>query len=152
MRDVGFEPGTTASVVWIASNEPASHHISPPHKIDQLVQFQCLTMSQNGGCEGGQDSDSRDGMLDTLLGAPELLKQKRRNEDLESLTRDELVARIVSLEKHVQQLRNVIAKEQSSCLVKQCSGTKIIMRSGAVIICSILYILTVLNSDGRLPV
>jgi hypothetical protein len=50
-------------------------------------------------------------MVDTLLGAPELLKQKRRSEDLESLTREELVARVISLEKHVQQLRNVIAKE-----------------------------------------
>jgi hypothetical protein len=60
----------------------------------------------DGGGGGG-------GFMDTLLGAPELLKQKRRPEDLASLTREELIERVVGLEKHVQQLRNVIAKEGS---------------------------------------
>jgi hypothetical protein len=77
-------------------------------------------MSENGGDGGGHnnggsvDQNSSTGMeevVESLLGAPELLKQKRRSDDLESLTREELVARVISLEKHVQQLRNVIAKE-----------------------------------------
>jgi hypothetical protein len=82
-------------------------------------------MSENGGDGGGHnnggsvDQNSSTGMevVESLLGAPELLKQKRRSEDLESLTREELVARVISLEKHVQQLRNVIAKEQRSQLI-----------------------------------
>ena len=69
------------------------------------------------------DDDSHDGsggggrggglLLDTLGVAPEMLKQKRRPSDLESLTREELIERVIALEKHVQQLRNVIAKEGS---------------------------------------
>jgi hypothetical protein len=59
------------------------------------------------------DNGGGGGFMDTLLGAPELLKQKRRPEDLASLTREELIERVLGLEKHVQQLRNVIAKEGS---------------------------------------
>ncbi len=62
---------------------------------------------------GGGGGSGGGGFMDTLLGAPELLKQKRRPEDLASLTREELIERVLGLEKHVQQLRNVIAKEGS---------------------------------------
>jgi hypothetical protein len=68
-----------------------------------------VSTGDNGGSGGGGGG----GFMDTLLGAPELLKQKRRPEDLASLTREELIERILGLEKHVQQLRNVIAKEGS---------------------------------------
>ncbi len=68
-----------------------------------------VSTSDNGGGGGGGGG----GFMDTLLGAPELLKQKRRPEDLASLTREELIERVLGLEKHVQQLRNVIAKEGS---------------------------------------
>ncbi len=68
-----------------------------------------VSTGDNGGGGGGGGG----GFMDTLLGAPELLKQKRRPEDLASLTREELIERVLGLEKHVQQLRNVIAKEGS---------------------------------------
>jgi hypothetical protein len=83
-------------------------------------------MAQNGGnlqlngathkeseVNTGDSGGGGGGFMDTLLGAPELLKQKRRPEDLASLTREELIERVLGLEKHVQQLRNVIAKEGS---------------------------------------
>jgi hypothetical protein len=55
-----------------------------------------------------------------LLAHPELLKPLARSSkavDLEGLTREELVDRVRSLEKHVQQLRNVIAKNTGSAMV-----------------------------------
>ena len=55
-----------------------------------------------------------------LLAHPELLKPLARSSkavDLEGLTREELVHRVRSLEKHVQQLRNVIAKNTGSAMV-----------------------------------
>jgi hypothetical protein len=72
--------------------------------------------SGGGGGDGGNSGGGGGSgglIMDTLLGAPELLKQKRRPEDLASLTREELIERVLGLEKHVQQLRNVIAKEGS---------------------------------------
>jgi hypothetical protein len=76
-----------------------------------------VSTGDNGGDGGGGVGDGggggSGGFMDTLLGAPELLKQKRRPEDLASLSREELIERVVGLEKHVQQLRNVIAKEGS---------------------------------------
>jgi hypothetical protein len=55
-----------------------------------------------------------------LLARPELLKPlaraRREEQDLMALPREELVARVQSLEKHVQQLRNVIAKNTGSAL------------------------------------
>jgi hypothetical protein len=73
-----------------------------------------VSSGDNGGGGGdGGNSGGGGGFMDTLLGAPELLKQKRRPEDLASLTREELIERVLGLEKHVQQLRNVIAKEGS---------------------------------------
>jgi len=63
-----------------------------------------------------------------LLANPELLKplgkSQRKAQDLLALSKEELVARVASLEKHVQQLRNVIAKHTGSALpqVKQKAG------------------------------
>ena len=55
-----------------------------------------------------------------LLANPDLLKPlgkaRRAEQDLLALSKEELVARVVSLEKHVQQLRNVIAKHTGSAL------------------------------------
>ena len=45
-----------------------------------------------------------------------LTKTRKENIDLESLSREELIARVKSLEIHVQQLRNVIAKNDKSAL------------------------------------
>ena len=45
-----------------------------------------------------------------------LTKTRKENIDLDSLTKDELIARVKSLELHVQQLRNVIAKNDKSAL------------------------------------
>ena len=45
-----------------------------------------------------------------------LTKTRKENIDLESLTKEELIARVKSLELHVQQLRNVIAKNDKSAL------------------------------------
>ena len=45
-----------------------------------------------------------------------LTKTRRDNIDLESLSREELISRVKSLETHVQQLRNVIAKMDNSSL------------------------------------
>ena len=45
-----------------------------------------------------------------------LTKTRKENIDLESLSKDDLIARVKSLEIHVQQLRNVIAKKDQSAL------------------------------------
>ena len=45
-----------------------------------------------------------------------LTKARKENIDLDSLSKEELVARVKSLEIHVQQLRNVIAKMDNSSL------------------------------------
>ena len=45
-----------------------------------------------------------------------LTKTRKENINLDSLTKDELIARVKSLELHVQQLRNVIAKNDKSAL------------------------------------
>lgn len=66
--------------------------------------------SRNNGASSG------DATVELVLGAPELLKQRRRDSDLASWTREQLVERVISLEKHVQQLRNVIAKNSESQL------------------------------------
>ena len=41
---------------------------------------------------------------------------RKENIDLESLSREELIAKVKSLEIHVQQLRNIIAKKDNSSL------------------------------------
>ncbi len=77
------------------------------------LQLNGATHKESGVITGDSGGGGGGGIMDTLLGAPELLKQKRRPEDLASLTREELIERVLGLEKHVQQLRNVIAKEGS---------------------------------------
>jgi len=47
-----------------------------------------------------------------------LTKTRKENINLESLSREELIAKVKSLEMHVQQLRNVIAKNDKSALPK----------------------------------
>ena len=63
-----------------------------------------------------------------LLANPELLKplgkSQRKAQDLLALSKEELVARVASLEKHVQQLRNVIAKHTGSALPQVQTGPK----------------------------
>ena len=56
-----------------------------------------------------------DFLPDPLLLKP-LTKTRKENINLESLSRDELIDRVKSLEVHVQQLRNVIAKKENSAL------------------------------------
>ena len=53
-----------------------------------------------------------------------LTKTRKENIDLENLTKDELIARVKSLEIHVQQLRNIIAKKDQSALPAAKSKTK----------------------------
>ena len=45
-----------------------------------------------------------------------LTKTRKENIDLENLTKEELIEKVKSLELHVQQLRNVIAKKDESSL------------------------------------
>ena len=45
-----------------------------------------------------------------------LTKTRKENIDIESLSREELIAKVKSLEIHVQQLRNIIAKKDNSSL------------------------------------
>jgi len=47
-----------------------------------------------------------------------LTKTRKENIDLESLSKEELIAKVKTLEMHVQQLRNVIAKNDNSALPK----------------------------------
>ena len=55
-----------------------------------------------------------------FLNNPEVLKPltktRKENIDLESLSKEELIERVKSLEMHVQQLRNVIARKDKSAL------------------------------------
>jgi len=59
-------------------------------------------------------------MMAEFLNNPEVLKpltkSKKGSTDLEELSKEELIARVKSLETHVQQLRNVIAKKDESAL------------------------------------
>jgi len=60
-----------------------------------------------------------DSATESFLSNPELLRpltRARRESDLSQLSRAELESRCVALEKHVQQLRNVIAKQSNSAL------------------------------------
>jgi len=53
-----------------------------------------------------------------LMANPDLLKplSRSKRQELATLTRSELEERVISLEKHVQQLRNVIAKHTGSSM------------------------------------
>ncbi|XP_023334180.1 tRNA pseudouridine(38/39) synthase [Eurytemora carolleeae] len=55
---------------------------------------------------------------------PLQLKQKKIRTNLEDLSRDELIQKIISLEVHVQQLRNVIAKNSNSDLPVALNAAK----------------------------
>lgn len=61
-----------------------------------------------------KEEERKEVTIDKLKNDPELLKQKRKTETLDDLTKEELISRVVSLEKHVKQLRNVIAKNSNS--------------------------------------
>jgi len=51
--------------------------------------------------------------IDLFKNDPSLLRLKKET-NLENLSKEELISRVISLEKHVQQLRNVIAKNSAS--------------------------------------
>jgi len=63
--------------------------------------------------------------VDQIKNDPQLLKPTKKEANLENLSKEELIVRVVSLEKHVQQLRNVIAKNANSTLPDALAQQKI---------------------------